>query len=77
MNKRKDRMVRKQIVQRGELRQSRIGRYRQRMIAMYHYRQEVYHPPHRDRNSNQRQKNDGEPNCPLPPNSELHTYYYV
>jgi hypothetical protein len=47
------------------------------MIAMYYYRHDVHHPPHRDGNSNQCQKNDAEPNCPLPPNSELHTYYYV
>jgi hypothetical protein len=44
---------------------------------MHHYRHEVHHPPHRDRNSNQRQKNDAAPNHPLPPNSKLHNRYYV
>lgn len=77
MNKRKDRVSGKQIIQGGELRQSRIRWCRGRMVAMQNDRHYIHHSPHRDRDSDHRQKNDAVPNRPLPPNTRLHTYYYA
>jgi len=77
MNERENRIMRKQIIQCCELRQPRIGWNCGWPIAMRYNRHHVHHPPHRDRASDQRQKNDAEPSRPLPRNSELHTNYYV
>ncbi len=77
MNESEYRIVRKQVVQGRELRHPRIGRRNRRMIAMHQNRRDGTHSPRSNRNSNRRQKNDAEPNCPLSSSSHLHTCYYV
>jgi hypothetical protein len=77
MHKRKNRMPRKQIIQCGELRQSRIGGNRGWTITMRHDRYEMQRPAHPDGNSDKGEEDYSAPERPLPANSSPHTCYYV
>ena len=77
MHKGEKRMPRKQIIQCGELRQSRIGGDCGWTITMRHDRYEMHGPPHPGRNSDKGEENYSAPQRPPAANSSPHTCYYV